>query len=72
MKQIGAAEFKAQCLALLEHVDAEGLIVTKRGRPVAKVLPIETGSGQLIGALKSKLRIKGSILSTGLRWDAQS
>jgi prevent-host-death family protein len=71
MKQIGAAEFKAHCLALLDQVDAEGLVVTKRGRPVAKILPIETGSGRLIGALKSKLRIKGSVLSTGLRWDAQ-
>lgn len=40
---IGAGEFKARCLALLDHVAETGepLIVTKRGRPVAKVVPVD-------------------------------
>lgn len=41
--EIAAGEFKAQCLALLDEVAETGkeIIVTKRGKPVAKVVPIE-------------------------------
>ena len=42
MKRIGAAKFKEQCLALLDQLDAEGLVITKRGKPVARVLPYES------------------------------
>ena len=72
MKQIAAAKFKEQCLSLLDEVDEEGLVITKRGKPVAKLIPIRAESAELIGALKDKLRIKGDILSTGARWHAQS
>ena len=72
MKRIGAARFKEQCLALLENVEPEGIIITKHGKPVAKLIPIETESADLIGVLKGKIRIKGNILSTGLSWDAES
>jgi prevent-host-death family protein len=72
MKHIGAAQFKEQCLALVDRVPAEGIIITKRGRPVAKLIPIRAESADLIGALKGRIKIKGDILSTGLRWDAQS
>jgi prevent-host-death family protein len=71
MKQIAAARFKEQCLALLDEVDAEGLIITKRGKPVAKLIPIASESASLIGALERKIQIKGDILSTGLRWHAE-
>jgi prevent-host-death family protein len=72
MKTMGAAQFKAQCLAILDSIEPEGLVITKHGRPVAKLVPVTTGSAALIGALKGTLRIKGSILSTGARWDAES
>ena len=42
MKRIGAAKFKEQCLALLDQLAADGLIVTKHGRPVARVLPYDS------------------------------
>ena len=72
MKQIAAAKFKERCLSILDRVDPEGIVITKRGKPVAKLIPIRTASAGLIGSLKGKLRIKGDILSTGARWDAQS
>ena len=72
MKTIPAARFKAQCLALLDKVDPEGVIITKHGKPVARLVPVEVESASLIGKFKGKIRIKGKILSTGLRWDAQS
>ncbi len=72
MKTVAAAKFKEQCLALLDRVGPEGIIITKHGRPVAKLVPLAAGSAGLIGSLKGKLVIKGDILSTGLFWDAQS
>jgi prevent-host-death family protein len=71
MKQIPAAKFKEQCLALIDRVDKDGIVITKRGKPVAKLIPIGADSASLIGSLKHKVKIKGDILSTGLRWDAE-
>ncbi len=72
MKQIPAAKFKESCLALLDEVDAEGIVITKHGKPVAKLIPYETDSSALIGALSAKVRISGDLLSTGAAWDAES
>jgi prevent-host-death family protein len=71
MKQIPAAKFKEQCLAILDEVDEEGIVITKRGKPVAKLVPIRAESAELIGALADKLEIKGDIISTGVRWHAE-
>jgi prevent-host-death family protein len=71
MKQSPAAKFKAQCLALLDRVDDEGIVITKRGKPVAKLIPIRAESAELIGALRGRIRVKGNIRSTGLKWHAQ-
>ncbi|HVV52112.1 MAG TPA: type II toxin-antitoxin system prevent-host-death family antitoxin [Polyangia bacterium] len=70
MKAIAAAKFKAQCLALLNHLDPEGLLVTKHGKPVARVLPVSRASADLIGALRGRVRVTGDLISTGARWDA--
>ncbi len=72
MRQIAAAKFKERCLSILDRVDADGIVITKRGKPVAKLIPIRTASAGLIGSLRGRLKIKGNILSTGVRWDAQS
>lgn len=71
-KTMGAAQFKEKCLSILDRLDPEGVIVTKHGKPVAKVLPIEIDSSSLIGSLEGKIRIRGDILSTGIEWDAKS
>ena len=71
MKQMAAARFKERCLSILDRVDEDGLVITKRGKPVAKLIPIRAESAGLIGALKGKLKIRGRILSTGARWNAQ-
>jgi len=72
MRQIAAAKFKEQCLALLEEVGPEGIVITKRGKPVAKLIPLTADSASLIGSLRGKLKIKGDIMSTGARWHAES
>ena len=72
MRQIPAAKFKEQCLSLLDEVDPDGIIITKRGKPVAKLIPLGTDSASLIGSLRGKLKIKGDIMSTGIKWHAES
>ena len=66
MRRISASKFKEQCLSLLDDLGAEGIVITKRGRPVAKVIPIGSGCNALIGSMKGKLKIKGNIMSTGV------
>ena len=70
MATMNASKFKEQCLFLLDHLDEDGIVITKHGKPVAKVIPIEAGCAHLIGALKGKIRIHGDVFSTGLEWDA--
>ena len=72
MKRIGATKFKEQCLALLDQLDADGLVITKHGKPVARVLPYDSQDADLIGSLKHKITIRGDIFSTGVRWNADA
>ena len=72
MKTIEALEFKEQCLALLDHLDAEGLVITRHGKPVARVIPFEQQEPDLIGSLRHKINVTGDIYSTGLSWDVRA
>ena len=70
---ISATEFKAKCLSILEKLDPQGLIVTKRGRPLAKVIPVNSAKNEnLIGSMKGKIHIKGDLFTTGVSWHAES
>ena len=67
-KTIGAAKFKEQCLSLLDNLDPEGLIVTKHGKPVARVMPLPNTPEKLIGSLKQNVSIKGDVMTTNVNW----
>ncbi len=69
-KTIGAARFKERCLALLDRLSPEGLVITKHGKPVARVLPYQQDHASLIGSLRDRIRVRGDIMTTGVRWDA--
>ena len=70
METIGAAKFKEQCLSILDHLSPDGLGITKRGKPVARLIPVPTMSADLIGSLKDEVKIHGDIMSTGVKWNA--
>lgn len=70
MKTIPAAKFKEQCLAILDRLDSDGLVITKHGKPVARLLPIGRSGEELIGSLEPKIRVVGDIESTRVEWDA--
>ena len=69
-----AAEFKERCLALLDQLDADGLVITEHGKPMARVLPYDCLDANLIGSLRHKIVVRRDVFSTGVRWhaDAQS
>jgi prevent-host-death family protein len=63
---IAAGEFKAHCLALMDDVNAFGhaYVITKRGKPVAKLVPVDEGPGMKsgFGALRGTVHILGDIV----------
>jgi len=65
MRTIAAAEFKARCLTLMEDVCStrEPIVITKRGKPVAKLVPVPAAKDDFIGRLKGRIRIVGDIES---------
>ncbi|AIE84982.1 type II toxin-antitoxin system Phd/YefM family antitoxin [Fimbriimonas ginsengisoli] len=71
MRTITATEFKAKCLEILDHVPQEGIKVTKRGKPVARIYPENNGIMDLCGSAPG-IYVGGDILSTGEKWDAES
>ena len=63
MKQMRASAFKARCLSVMKDVQATGepVIVTKRGKPVVKVVPVESENNDLFGFMAGKFKIVGDI-----------
>ena len=63
MKTIAAATFKAHCLTLMEDVRStrRPLIITKRGKPVAKLVPIDEPKDEFIGRLKGVFEVVGDL-----------
>lgn len=70
--EINASKFKEQCLSLLDHLDPDGIVVTKHGKAVARVIPIGSSCADLIGSLEGKVKVQGDVFSTGIGWNAES
>ncbi len=62
--QIGAGEFKTHCLKLIDRVKQtkQPIIITKHGKPMAKLTPIEDETYSLFGCLANTVEIKGDIV----------
>ena len=65
MKTISASSFKVHCLAVMNEVQArrEPVVITKRGKPVAMLVPVRQVKDDIFGFLKGKIEIKGDIVS---------
>ena len=50
----------------------DGIVVTKHGKPVARVIPANSGCAALIGSMKGKVGVSGDVFSTGIGWNAES
>ena len=73
---INAAEFKAKCLKLIDEVAAthQPLVITKRGKPLVKLVPIEDETGaDLFGYMKGTVTIADDIVqAVSDPWSAES
>ncbi len=73
---IAAGEFKSKCLKLLDKVaeDRETLVITKRGKPVAQVIPMQLPKAVrkgIVGSMKGSVLWEGDIISPiDVEWDA--
>ncbi len=67
MKTMAAGAFKAHCLAVMDEVQAkrQSVVITKRGKPVAKLVPVDNKKDDIFGFFKGKgkIEIKGDIVS---------
>ena len=75
MKTMPAGKFKAQCLRVMDRVEAtrEPVIITKKGRPVAKLVPADANPQDALGSLVGIIEIVGDIESPVLppeAWEA--
>jgi prevent-host-death family protein len=68
MKKMAAGTFKAHCLAVMDEVQAkkETVIITKRGKPVATLVPVTEEKDDIFGFLAGKARITGDVVSPAL------
>lgn len=70
-----ASRFKAECLAILDQVDElkVSIVVTKHGRPVARIVPVESGgtADDLVGSVTLVAEEDEAYYSTGSSWDAE-
>jgi prevent-host-death family protein len=64
-KHVAATEFKANCLRLMDEVAQQRrpIIITKRGKPVAKLVPVEEEAIDLFGRMAGSIKICGDIIS---------
>ena len=72
---ISAAQFKAECLKLMDEVEKtrQPVIITKHGRPVAQLAPIPAHADSLFGYMKGTVRTEGNLIAPlDVEWSALS
>ncbi len=74
MKKMAAGTFKARCLSVMDEVQAtrQAVVITKRGKPVAKLVPAGEDADDIHNFLGSKGRITGDIVAPVIsadEWD---
>lgn len=70
---MAAGEFKAKCLQVLDSVQRQKkqVVITKRGKPVAKLVPADDQLGSFIGSMKGTMEILGDIVAPiDVKWKA--
>jgi prevent-host-death family protein len=73
VKVINISDFRQQCLSLVNELPSEGILISRHGEPVAKLVPVRRSCADLIGSVPDLSRkSKDNLFSTGLKWDAES
>jgi prevent-host-death family protein len=68
MKKMAAGLFKAHCLAIMDQVQSkrETVLITKHGKPVAKLVPASKDTDEIYGFLQGKGEISGDVVSPAI------
>ena len=63
MKTMPAGQFKARCLRVMDEVNStrQPVLITKKGKPVAKLVPAEPASDDFLGKLSAVIKIVDDI-----------
>jgi prevent-host-death family protein len=71
VKSRPAGKFKTKCLAVMDEVQAkhESIVITKHGKPVAKLVPVAAPDDHLCGLFQGKVGIVGDVVSPALTRD---
>jgi len=71
MKKMAAGSFKTNCLAVMDEVQArhETVVITKHGKPVAKLVPMNTDADEIYDFLAGKGVVNGDIVSPAVSLD---
>jgi antitoxin (DNA-binding transcriptional repressor) of toxin-antitoxin stability system len=71
MKKMAAGSFKTNCLAVMDEVQArhETVVITKHGKPVAKLVPVNTDADEIYDFLAGKGVVNGDIVSPAVSPD---
>jgi antitoxin (DNA-binding transcriptional repressor) of toxin-antitoxin stability system len=73
MEEINVSEFRQRCLALMDDLPAEGILITRHGQPVAKLVPMGQSCGELIGSVPGiVIHPDDDLFTAGIQWDAES
>ena len=64
MKTMKASEFKAKCLQAVDEVaeTGEGVVITKKAKPVVELVPARKRPQELFGSMKGSIKILGDII----------
>ena len=71
MKKMAAGVFKANCLAVMDEVQAkhETVVITKHGKPVAKLVPVNSETDEIYNFLQGKGAVTGDVVSPAISLD---
>lgn len=75
IERIAAGEFKAKCLKVLDEVQRQRkqVVITKRGKAVAKLVPVGDHAESFIGSMKGSMDILGDIVAPlDVVWEADA
>jgi prevent-host-death family protein len=67
-KTMPAGQFKVHCLKVMDEVQSkrQAVLITKRGKPVAKLVPVKRTKDDIFGFLKGKIKVTGDVVSPAL------
>jgi prevent-host-death family protein len=74
-RELGATEFKATCLDVMDEVERLGIevTITKHRRPIAKLVPVNRKRRGFVGSMAGSVTWMGDIISPiDVEWEANA